>query len=111
MERTEQVAGALGTRCSSWLPCPPRTPVPTAEPRVTAYAVFPTCCLFLSLFLLSEPAVGLLRLGKPQGLRNKLKGKNSHSLPVTRLAELQSLRHNGTWGWQARDEPTSVRLI
>lgn len=45
---------------------------PQGSPLATAYVVFPICCVFLSPLLLSEPAVGLLRLGKQQGLRNEI---------------------------------------
>lgn len=41
----------------------------------------------------------------------KLTGKTPHPLPVTRLAEPQSLGHNGTWGWGTRDEPAAMRII
>lgn len=45
---------------------------PSAKPPVTTYAVFPTYCLSLFPCLLPEPAVGLLRLGRKQGLRNQI---------------------------------------
>lgn len=66
---SERVVGAQGTSCPSWLPW---TPTPLGKPPVTAYAVCPICCVSFSPLLLSQPSVGLLRLGKQQGLRNQI---------------------------------------